>query len=253
MDEESTASSATPPASDDSHSIGVGLAVVARYVRNMNGQIRVRSELGKGTIFGIELPFEHAAGTPGTLHDEKSIKELPPPRPLSASGPVADGDDSDNSTLRPPSLDKFKAKEIVEDPTTNIDNTTSSSASQNPTITSPFSDTEDITSSVSSPGPGSAEPQQSMFPFPDMKFSNRSTALRPELLKVLIAEDNPINAKFLTKRLTKVGHTVDVAYDGQECHDYFASKPSEVDVILMDLQVSSSPFDKYENIMILEN
>jgi CheY-like chemotaxis protein len=68
-------------------------------------------------------------------------------------------------------------------------------------------------------------------------MSQSSTGLRQEFLNVLIAEDNPINAKLLTKRLKKLGHEVEVSYDGQECHDYFAAKPHGVDVILMDLQV----------------
>ena len=38
--------------------IGLGLAVVARIVRNMNGQLRVKSEEGKGSRFMIQLGFE---------------------------------------------------------------------------------------------------------------------------------------------------------------------------------------------------
>jgi CheY-like chemotaxis protein len=56
-------------------------------------------------------------------------------------------------------------------------------------------------------------------------------------LSVLIAEDNPVNAKVLTRRLQKLGHGVELALDGQQCHDHFASNPYTVDVILMDLQV----------------
>lgn len=33
---------------DEQKSLGVGLAVVARYIKNVKGQIRVQSELGKG-------------------------------------------------------------------------------------------------------------------------------------------------------------------------------------------------------------
>ncbi|KAI0378999.1 hypothetical protein F5Y04DRAFT_138498 [Hypomontagnella monticulosa] len=42
--------------------LGLGLAVVARIVRNMNGQLRLKSEEGKGSRFVIQLPFELPAG-----------------------------------------------------------------------------------------------------------------------------------------------------------------------------------------------
>jgi len=63
----------------DLSSLGVGLAVVARYVRNMKGQIRVQSELGKGTIFGIELPFEHANPSPIAQLLPLPTDNTPPP------------------------------------------------------------------------------------------------------------------------------------------------------------------------------
>ncbi|CUS12986.1 unnamed protein product [Tuber aestivum] len=37
--------------------LGLGLAVVARIVRNMNGQLRLKSERGNGSRFSISLPF----------------------------------------------------------------------------------------------------------------------------------------------------------------------------------------------------
>lgn len=41
-----------------SKTIGLGLAVVSRIVRNMDGQLRVKSEENKGSRFVIQLPFE---------------------------------------------------------------------------------------------------------------------------------------------------------------------------------------------------
>jgi len=41
----------------DSRTLGLGLAMVARIVRNMNGQLRLKSEEGKGSRFVIQLPF----------------------------------------------------------------------------------------------------------------------------------------------------------------------------------------------------
>ncbi|KAI9666943.1 MAG: Light-sensor Protein kinase [Alyxoria varia] len=38
--------------------LGLGLAVVARIIRNMDGQMRVKSERGKGSRFVMQLPFD---------------------------------------------------------------------------------------------------------------------------------------------------------------------------------------------------
>jgi light-regulated signal transduction histidine kinase (bacteriophytochrome)/AmiR/NasT family two-component response regulator len=71
-DSEEAASS--PEALGKRRALGLGLAVVARVVRNMDGQLRLKSEEGKGSRFVIQLPFEvpedsrpgscgHSAGT----------------------------------------------------------------------------------------------------------------------------------------------------------------------------------------------
>ncbi|KAK0708129.1 hypothetical protein B0H67DRAFT_556673 [Lasiosphaeris hirsuta] len=38
--------------------LGLGLAIVARILRNMDGQLRLKSEAGKGSRFVIQLPFD---------------------------------------------------------------------------------------------------------------------------------------------------------------------------------------------------
>ncbi|KAI9818847.1 MAG: Light-sensor Protein kinase [Pycnora praestabilis] len=43
---------------EDKHALGLGLAVVARLIRNMNGQLRLKSEEGKGSRFVIQLAFD---------------------------------------------------------------------------------------------------------------------------------------------------------------------------------------------------
>ncbi|KAK3402229.1 hypothetical protein B0T20DRAFT_451101 [Sordaria brevicollis] len=44
--------------SQSGKTLGLGLAVVARILRNMDGQLRLKSEVGKGSRFVIQLPFE---------------------------------------------------------------------------------------------------------------------------------------------------------------------------------------------------
>ena len=43
---------------EEKRTLGLGLAVVARVVRNMNGQLRLKSEEGKGSRFVIQLGFD---------------------------------------------------------------------------------------------------------------------------------------------------------------------------------------------------
>ncbi|KAM7207304.1 hypothetical protein V8F20_002366 [Naviculisporaceae sp. PSN 640] len=52
---------------ENARTLGLGLAVVARILRNMDGQLRLKSEEGKGSRFVIQLPFE--------LPDEESTPE----------------------------------------------------------------------------------------------------------------------------------------------------------------------------------
>ncbi|RYO74304.1 hypothetical protein DL766_002198 [Monosporascus sp. MC13-8B] len=51
-----------------SRTLGLGLAIVARVVRNMDGQLRLKSEEGKGSRFVIQLPFD--------LPTEDSLKDV---------------------------------------------------------------------------------------------------------------------------------------------------------------------------------
>jgi CheY-like chemotaxis protein len=54
-------------------------------------------------------------------------------------------------------------------------------------------------------------------------------------LSVLVVEDEPINLKMVALTLGKMGHKVDVAYDGREAVD--KAKAGDYDAIFMDLQL----------------
>ncbi|HOS92809.1 MAG TPA: response regulator, partial [Armatimonadota bacterium] len=54
-------------------------------------------------------------------------------------------------------------------------------------------------------------------------------------LRVLLAEDHPVNQKLATRLLERAGHVVTVVADGQEALDVF--EPGRFDVILMDVQM----------------
>jgi signal transduction histidine kinase/DNA-binding response OmpR family regulator len=54
-------------------------------------------------------------------------------------------------------------------------------------------------------------------------------------LRILVAEDNPVNQEVAVAMLRRRGHEVDIAADGQEAVDAVRSRP--YDVVLMDLQM----------------
>lgn len=193
--------------------------MVARYVRNMKGQIRVQSELGKGTIFGIELPFEHAITTP-------TGAQIVPAPPDDTTKPKAI---SAISSTHPEALQSAeKTKYQHTGPTMLPEEFIIPSPDLQPAESITSADERDGTLSSQS----STDPSAFTFPFPQMDGEPR------DRLSVLIAEDNPVNARVLTRRLQKLGHEVELALDGQQCHDHFTLNPHTIDVILMDLQVS---------------
>jgi len=56
-------------------------------------------------------------------------------------------------------------------------------------------------------------------------------------VNILLAEDNPINAKLARFMLEKAGYHVTHANNGQEAIDIYTSDPYEYDLILMDVQM----------------
>lgn len=193
----------------------------------MNGQLRVRSEPGKGTIFSIELPFEHAPTTPikprGTqVNPEAALM------PRSLSGTNTPPTPTSHADL-PPNLLKERKYSIPDlDPMAPRQDLTLP-----PIATSFMVKSPDTLPKSHGQMTRNTLTQGSSYPFPETEeFVAHNFSLN-----ILIAEDNPINARLLTKRLQKLGHEVELSCDGQECHDRFTSKSQRVDVILMDIQV----------------
>ena len=60
-------------------------------------------------------------------------------------------------------------------------------------------------------------------------------AARPRPLRVLLAEDNPVNQRLMLKLLEKYGHSVAVTCNGREALAAWAA--AAFDVVLMDVQM----------------
>lgn len=206
--------------------IGLGLAVVSRFVRNTKGHLRVRSKLGKGTVFAIVVPFRVAREP-----TRRQSAFFPTPQERL---PVAFGSRGSNiasindrtSNIRPTRLPDIglNAKLTVA----TMPSPPASSHIENPNISGPGSGV------TTSSGPQSVDvltPYQEEYPFPSV--TSPSDQIPSRHLSVLIAEDNPINSRMLEHRLSKLGHTVRVVTNGQACVDLFETSPTSFDVILV--------------------
>ena len=63
-------------------------------------------------------------------------------------------------------------------------------------------------------------------------------------IRILLAEDNPVNQKLASMILTKAGYLVTVASNGRQAVDIFTQTPDDFDTILMDIQMPE--MDGYE-------
>jgi signal transduction histidine kinase/DNA-binding response OmpR family regulator len=56
-------------------------------------------------------------------------------------------------------------------------------------------------------------------------------------IRILLAEDNPVNQRLATLMLTKAGYQVEAAGDGREAVERYTQNPERFDLILMDIQM----------------
>ena len=56
-------------------------------------------------------------------------------------------------------------------------------------------------------------------------------------MRVLVAEDDPVNSRIIKKRLEKLNHEVFLTINGEECATAYCDRTQFFDIILMDMQV----------------
>jgi CheY-like chemotaxis protein len=56
-------------------------------------------------------------------------------------------------------------------------------------------------------------------------------------MRILLAEDNPVNQKLANMMLTKAGYKVEVANNGKEAFEKYTASPEDFDLIFMDIQM----------------
>jgi light-regulated signal transduction histidine kinase (bacteriophytochrome) len=321
----------------DKTALGLGLAVVARIIKHMNGQLRIRSEEGKGTRFVIQFPFDlpdAAADSPSGDGPSSSESVTPLPDGLSAShvegertliSPTLSRNASEGTTsvnnivARRSSADSLKSKMSLRSFTSGTTSSTlrsqrsdvdrfiqdiqaphlvgnatgdrspSARSLQRPILTKrnslevtdpsrsrsksldlsddkepvpPYKRSLDsnipgegrINSSGnplkavrvpddadSSPVPTPGQPEAGVV-LGEVHDEPKQIALQQEdmsteHMRVLVAEDDPVNSRIVKKRLEKMGHHVHLTVNGEECASAYGETPIDFDVVLMDMQV----------------
>lgn len=305
---------------DEGRILGLGLAVVARIVRNMDGQLRLKSEEGQGSRFVIQLPFElpssdtleklsENTGTANTAPDATSLasvtKSMPPTqagemtlvdrgsgntthgsnRPITKTRSFDDtnsvnslrsngsGGARSNKSDADRLIDAIQTRFDPSDADKDLAIQRNHSKGRRPLSNSSlsgFASTDTPQVAGAQPGvypvrgsnvpvkpvkmpddysdqitaPQNAQSSRVLFELPQDP-SQEKDEIKPKApanaktdkLRVLIAEDDPVNMKILTKRLEKTGHEVCPAVNGEDCATVYKGKSQEFDVVLMDMQV----------------
>jgi light-regulated signal transduction histidine kinase (bacteriophytochrome) len=87
------------PNEEEKRTLGLGLAIVARIVRNMNGQLRLKSEEGKGSRFVVQFPFDLPDGETAVIPPDASSTGSTTPQPIAANEvTLVDKDNRQGST-----------------------------------------------------------------------------------------------------------------------------------------------------------
>ncbi|KGO72451.1 CheY-like superfamily [Penicillium italicum] len=239
--------------------LGLGLALVARIVRNMNGQLSLKSEEGKGSCFKIRLAFplpDKESGQKQNLctvsnehlqeddrkqetqqdttssHCVTSQKEEGIPCECGQSPQFESAESIVNVdvSLKTGESRKLSLSDQQLKQSNQQDKPTTSLPKQNPDQLSEASKPQ-IKETLSMSPTTISPSEQPQTPQP-----NISTTMDWNL-HVLVAEDDPVNSTIVQKRLEKFGHTVYMTSNGKECAYAYKANPTRFDAVLMDLQM----------------
>ncbi|CCU78614.1 cyanobacterial phytochrome B [Blumeria hordei DH14] len=250
--------------------LGLGLAIVSRIVWNMNGQLRLKSEEGVGSCFVIQITFDlpdaekkSVVENPRFISEKRSILTLQKASEITLIDRISPQPESGTGKLKINGNSNVKNLEIISRQIKNSDSendlqlqdqckgqgkTQISLMHLNPNQRCSNSPKlHDISSSIdeniSEPRPKcqnrpSSKSTQVLDEFLTSRTQIKS-AKNPNSfhLKILVAEDDPINSKIIHKRLVKSGHEVYHTINGEDCANVFAERGAYFDVILMDLQM----------------
>ncbi|KAJ5671972.1 hypothetical protein N7507_001099 [Penicillium longicatenatum] len=251
--------------------LGLGLALVARIVRNMNGQLSLKSQEGKGSCFKIRLKFSlpsedndashHATQSTSNLNHQSATQYI-------NADPQSNRQGYDRPT---PNQDPCDRKQSVEQETQDqppecgvvpchcgspLVSDSATGKADNPLVDADISlngESRNLTVLASGAKVEDKVPlRSSSGQAPHSVMDSTSTSTSPTgpgetekgtvsmtggTLRILIAEDDPINSSIVKKRLEKFGYSICMTGNGKECASVHRESPISFDVILMDLQM----------------
>jgi hypothetical protein len=223
----------TTPSLDgtDEAVLSVEITAIGQYIRSLDGIIQIMSEPGSGTIFSLELAFEHAPvmklRKPRSMFLSTPRKSIGPPPKGPSPPPI-------KSPIRVSEESRMRGGDGATDPSRAYFRGESPQSSG----LSPPSYTQLHTSSTSQhdredsvSNPMRALPHIVQDNVDGLKRHSHSR------LNILVADGDFFVLQTLDEKLSQWGHSVTTASDGQVCHDRFASNTDKFDIILMDLKV----------------
>jgi CheY-like chemotaxis protein len=219
----------------DPVSLGLGLAITARFVRLNCGQIAISSELGKGTQVSIKIPLK-IRSTDDLLGQDTLSEDSLPTLPTLPTPPLLTPDTT-NPVVHLSSHPRVLERSVSVETTLPNRRKSEISQSRHASSTRGAEVLGTMARTVAYSTAPTFDPLTGRGPFPP------TAQIR---VRVLVAEDNPLNSKLLEARLTKRGHEVKVTGDGQACFEIFKEGTEAYDVILMDIQVCISSIDDQE-------
>lgn len=186
--------------------LGLGLALVARYIRQCGGQIRGKSSQGQGSTFALDVPLRIDKDEFNTQRSGSTSPNGSPHGKVFAH------------LTSPTSTESTISSQIIASSPSDID--PAASQQERP----PLYAGSDRLSNVSS---------KTVSPSTTVKESPITS--QTGKLAVLVADDNPINLSLLKRRLEKMGHDITTSVDGQDCFETFRRQCNTLHFILMDI------------------
>lgn len=225
--------------------VGLGLAVVARIVEQLSGQLRAESEVGTGSKFFFTVNMG--------VHGESAAQALPSSLSALVQGRKPSGGVAGKLLLLDPLLSGSTGRSSGSTVTIGPKSLVSRLSSGPATTSESSRSTEKVLSPNhsprQSPRQSSADRSQTPLAVPTTSPSLSIRLPRPEtptrstvgpkgqpILRILVVEDDIINSQILRRRLRMDKHTVMAVENGQEAVTLLASD-WDIDVVLMDIQM----------------